>query len=37
MKAIGFTQSLPISEQNSFIQFETEKPSPTGFDLLVKK
>src|ERR1700676_4198010 len=36
MKAIGFKQSLPITEQNSFIEFETEKPYPTGFDLLVK-
>ena len=36
MKAIGFKQSLPIKEANSFIAFETEKPTPTGFDLLVK-
>ncbi|MCL4162878.1 UNVERIFIED_CONTAM: hypothetical protein GTU68_025860, partial [Idotea baltica] len=36
MKAIGFKQSLPITENNSFIQFETEKPTPGGFDLLVK-
>ncbi len=36
MKAIGFKQSLPISEQESFMEFETEKPVPTGYDLLVK-
>jgi len=36
MKAIGFKQSLPITEKDSFIEFETEKPTPTGFDLLVK-
>lgn len=36
MKAIGFKQSLPISDENSFIEFETEKPTPTGHDLLVK-
>ncbi|MFK7771206.1 MAG: zinc-binding alcohol dehydrogenase family protein [Saprospiraceae bacterium] len=36
MKAIGFKQSLPISEDNSFIEFEMEKPTPTGYDLLVK-
>ena len=36
MKAIGFKQSLPINDVNSFIEFETEKPTPTGFDLLVK-
>ena len=36
MKAIGFKKSLPISDENSFIAFETEKPSPTGFDLLIK-
>jgi NADPH2:quinone reductase len=36
MKAIGFKQSLPITEENSFIEFEKEKPSPTGQDLLIK-
>jgi len=36
MKAIGFKKSLPISDKESFIEFETEKPSPEGFDLLVK-
>lgn len=36
MKAIGFKQSLPIEENNSFIAFETEKPTPDGYDLLVK-
>lgn len=36
MKAIGFKQSLPITEQNSFIEFEMEKPIPRGQDLLIK-
>ncbi len=36
MKAIGFKQSLPINDSNSFIAFETEKPSPSGRDLLVQ-
>lgn len=36
MKAIGFKQSLPITEKDSFIEFETEKPIPAGHDLLVK-
>ena len=36
MKAIGFKKSLPITEENSFIAFELEKPDPTGYDLLVK-
>lgn len=36
MKAIGFKQSLPISSTGSFIAFETEKPIPKGYDLLVK-
>lgn len=36
MKAIGFKQSLAITETDSFIEFETEKPSPSGYDLLVK-
>lgn len=36
MKAIGFKQSLPITETASFIEFEIEKPKATGRDLLVK-
>lgn len=36
MKAVGFKTSLPISDVNSFIEFETEKPSPVGHELLVK-
>ncbi|MDX1362834.1 zinc-binding alcohol dehydrogenase family protein [Arenibacter latericius] len=36
MKAIGFKQSLPITDTNSFIAFETEKPKAKGHDLLVK-
>ena len=36
MKAIGFKQSLSITEEESLIAFETKKPSPKGMDLLVK-
>ena len=36
MKAVGFKTSLPITAANSFIDFETEKPSPQGRELLVK-
>ena len=36
MKAIGFRQSLPITDDKSFIEFEAERPSPTGYDLLIK-
>ena len=36
MKAIGFTQSLAITEENSFIAFDMEKPVANGYDLLVK-
>ena len=36
MKAIGFKQSLPIIDEQSFIEFETEIPVPDGYDLLVK-
>jgi NADPH2:quinone reductase len=36
MKAIGFKTSLPIDAAESFIEFETPKPSPTGRDLLIK-
>lgn len=36
MKAIGFKSSLPITEEESFIEFETPKPIPGERDLLVK-
>lgn len=36
MKAIGFKKSLEITEKDSFIEFEIEKPSPDGYDLLIK-
>ncbi|WP_109700772.1 zinc-binding alcohol dehydrogenase family protein [Chitinophaga deserti] len=36
MKAIGFKTSLPISEADSFLAFETEKPVPSGRQLLVR-
>jgi len=36
MKAIGFKQSLPTTEERSFMEFEAEKPTPSGYDLLVK-
>ncbi|ABG58310.1 zinc-binding alcohol dehydrogenase family protein [Cytophaga hutchinsonii] len=36
MKAIGFKRSLPITDTNSFILFETDKPVASGRNLLVK-
>ena len=36
MKAIGFKQSLPITDQDSFLAFEAAKPKPEGYDILVK-
>lgn len=36
MKAIGIKTSLPISEENSLILFETDRPVPKGHDILVK-
>ncbi|MEH3115279.1 zinc-binding alcohol dehydrogenase family protein [Pedobacter terrae] len=36
MKAIGFKTSLPINENESFIEFEMPVPEPKGRDLLVK-
>lgn len=36
MKAIGFKTSLPISAEESFIEFETAVPQPIGRDILVK-
>ncbi len=36
MKAIGIKRSLPVDNPESFIAFETEKPTPGPRDLLVK-
>lgn len=36
MKAIGFTQHLPINDPNSLFEFEQPKPTAQGHDLLVK-
>lgn len=36
MKAIGFKTSLPLTVQDSFIEFEAVKPIPEANDLLVK-
>jgi alcohol dehydrogenase/NADPH2:quinone reductase len=36
MKAVGIKKSLPIEENESFIAFETEKPTAGARDLLVK-
>lgn len=35
MKAIGYTQSLPISDENSLVDIELPQPVATGRDLLV--
>ncbi len=36
MKAIGFSRSLPLTDPESLIDLELEKPTPQGRDLLVK-
>lgn len=36
MKAIGFKTSHPIAHEDSFIQFETDKPTPKERELLIK-
>ncbi|SDI90720.1 zinc-binding alcohol dehydrogenase family protein [Natribacillus halophilus] len=36
MKAVGFYQSLPITDENSLQDVEVEKPQAAGKDLLVK-
>lgn len=36
MRAVGFKTSLPIQDPDSFVDFETAIPSPTGHELLVK-
>ncbi|WP_298220315.1 zinc-binding alcohol dehydrogenase family protein [Halothiobacillus sp.] len=35
MKAVGYRESLPISEENALIDFELPDPQPGGRDLLV--
>ena len=35
MKAVGTTHYLPVDNSNAFIDFETDKPRPTGRDILV--
>src|SRR5690606_13986711 len=36
MRAVGFRQPLPISQPESLIDFETDRPEPRGRDLLVE-
>ena len=36
MKTIGYQQSLPISEPNALVDFDSTIPTPKGRDLLVK-
>lgn len=36
MKSVGFYRSLPLSDKESLLDLETDKPSPTGRDILVK-
>ncbi|MEM9317700.1 MAG: zinc-binding alcohol dehydrogenase family protein [Pseudomonadota bacterium] len=36
MKAVGYTQTGPIDRPDALIDFEADKPSPKGHDLLVK-
>lgn len=35
MKAIGFTEYLPIEDERSFLDFTIDKPTPEGHDILV--
>jgi NADPH2:quinone reductase len=36
MKAVGYTASKPVDQDDSLFGFEMEQPSPTGHDLLVR-
>ena len=36
MKAVGFTQSLPIDDPKSLVDAEVPEPKPAGRDLLVE-
>lgn len=33
MKAVGFTQYLPIEETNSFLDVELDKPTPEDHEV----
>jgi zinc-binding alcohol dehydrogenase family protein len=35
MKAVGFTQYLPVEDTNAFLDLEIDKPAPKGHDILV--
>lgn len=35
MKAVGFTRYLPVTDPESFLDFDLPKPTPTGHDILV--
>ena len=35
MKAVGYTQSLPIEAADALIDFEAVKPEPSGHDIRV--
>ena len=35
MKAIGYTDAGPVSAENTLVEFETDKPQPGPYDLLV--
>lgn len=36
MKAVGYTSTGPIDREDALIDFEMERPTPTGHDLLVR-
>ena len=36
MKAVGYTSPGPIDREDALIDFEMDKPSPTGHDLLIR-
>lgn len=36
MKAVGFTKSLPVTDENCLFDFETERPIPGETDILVR-
>ena len=36
MEAVGYAASLPIADERSLFDFETDVPAPKGKDLLVR-
>ena len=36
MKAVGIVDYLPVTEERAFVDFDADKPTPAGRDILVQ-